>query len=196
MKYGFCLLIIECLVISCKNQTLQNIADHGQMLADSSAIYDDLSKRYVAAIQMNQTSKSAYANFVSTTVQAHNELIDSIIQVMSERAVNLNDRTVSTKYLVEQENAVYIRQAINELVLELEAASELDLPQRAKILFWEINDGLQEENDNWASSKFKNMPFALSKTTLQQWQFNNSKACALILLDLRQKRTEKNTLYQ
>ncbi|MEL6717638.1 MAG: hypothetical protein AAFP82_02900 [Bacteroidota bacterium] len=182
------------LQFSCKNQILEKIAHQGEVLADSVMIYNELSDKYLSEIQMSQMDTSAYANFVYTSLQNHNYLMDSVIDLLTEKAVNLNDRKVSTKYLVKEGHADHIRQEINERILEIEDFSELELPERAKLILWRINDGMEDAATDWASSKFKNMPFALSKTTLRQWQLNNSKACALILLDLRERMAQNSII--
>ena len=190
----FWLFLAMLIQVSCENQILEKIANHGVALADSAAIYNQLSDKYLAEIQMNQTVTRDYANFVYTKFQNHNQLMDSVIVLITEKAVNLNDRKVSTNYLVQQGNANIIRQELNELILEIEDFSELKVPERAKLILWGINDGIEDAGTDWASSKFKNMPFALSKTTLRQWQMNNSKACALILLDLRERTIQNNMI--
>lgn len=192
MKYLLLPIFIMSMQFSCKNQILEKVANHGEILADSIAIYDELAQKYLVEIQVNQSSESNYANFVYNGLQSHNHLMDSVLYLITGKSVNLSDRKVSTEYLINQGYANRIRQEINELLLEIEVFSEVDVPERAKIILWGINDGMEKTEMDWANSKFKNMPFALSKTTLRQWQLNNSKACALILLDLRERMLKRD----
>jgi len=188
--------MLSILFFSCKNEVLEAFEDENNLILDSIEIYNSLSNRLLEQIWSDDVKiKSEYAEFIYFIIEDQNKQIDSLLILLQEKAVNRNDRTVSTKYLVKQGRADELRKQNRELVEEIERVDLLAIPQAAKKLFLESITG---NSENWANQKFKNMPMIVSVTFLNRWKLNNSKASTLILLKLKDKFfkddiTDKNT---
>ncbi|MEN0050743.1 MAG: hypothetical protein AAF806_26995 [Bacteroidota bacterium] len=189
--YGLVLMVF--VQFSCKNEVLNAFEEANQSLLDSIAIYDTLNSHLFEQLDPNELrmrkAEGEFSALVYYGFKKQNQSIDRVIQLISEKAVNRNDRTVSTRYLVKAGKAEEIRTETNNLLSYVEVGSpyHYDLPEAAKQLIWSINDYKKSDNETWAESKFLNMPMIASKSLLNRFKLNNSKASALILLDLKQE---------
>ncbi|MEM1325819.1 MAG: hypothetical protein AAGI23_07695 [Bacteroidota bacterium] len=166
---------------SCRNETLQSFERLYVSLQDSVAHYDNLSAKYLSEIESEERE---YARRLDLAIDSQNGQIDSLIQVISDEAVNLNDRTVSTEYLVENNAAEHIRNANNDLLTLLIAEHPNRFPTAARTLMSLMNENSSGDDRSWAEQRFLNIPMAVSRAKLQQWKYQNSKARTLTLLDL------------
>ncbi|MEM9887487.1 MAG: hypothetical protein AAF849_16445 [Bacteroidota bacterium] len=193
MKSIYGLVLIVLVQFSCKNEVLNAFEEANQSLLDSIAIYDTLNSHLFEQLDPNalkmRKAEGEFSALVYYGFKKQNQAIDRVIQLISEKAVNRNDRTVSTRYLVKAGKAEEIRAETNDLLLyaESESPHDYDLPEAAKQLIWSINDYEKSDNETWAESQFLNMPMIASKSLLNRFKLNNCKASALILLDLKQK---------
>jgi hypothetical protein len=185
MRTLFFGLIVWGSCYSCRNETLQSFERLYISLQDSVAHYEGLSENYLAQLAPNNRAERNYALLVSRSIQRQNKHIDSLIQQLSNEAVNLNDRTVSTKYLVETEAAERVQKATTALTRQLAAEHPTRLPEAARVLLLTMNEQSNSDDRPWATQRFQNVPMAVSRAKLQQWKYQNSKAKALILLDLK-----------
>jgi len=190
MKYSFYLFLsIAAIQLSCENQVVEAFKNLNQTIIDSIALYDSLNNRLFQEINIAniQSSEQEYITQVYFDIQQHNQFIDSVIALMNQNAVNQQDRRVSTKYLIKEGNANRIKKELNELVLHLESIHVFEIPEHAKQMFWSINDYNTDSGKTWAEDKFNNMPLMVTQTTLNRFKLNNTKASALILLDIKER---------